>query len=440
MKPASRYLLTISILLSLATMANADPTQYGVQGLDPECTQQAAYDKLVLNRCAAMNAAGGYCDPTDSATIPGPIQIGFDGDQFILQQPGYSLEDHTMYSGYYVQDKSGTGIRIGIAYSKASQTANTLVCNGGPSDDSDGDGINDDNDPFPNDDRPFTWKVLMQCDDAQGNPVGWKVEVDNGDGPQVMEIGSINDCQGDATIYPYDQDPKTQDEWGDIAWEGDMNLAGQDETPYYGYDSPAWDSSYDGTPEQPVPGLEYGNPAEPGDSDSTLLEKIVDNTHAQAKNQQKIADQLKAQNERATEGREADQDRNTKLEEINDQLEKIEDQMEGDATIADDGTAQVQSAYDSAYNELQTPMEVPQEYQEKTDIETEVDTRISGSGVLDMITGVGIQASGTCSMETTIYGRQISLTVCNYADELQAWGVILMAMTGLTSILVVFKR
>ena len=303
--------------------------------------------------------------------------------------------------------------------------------------DADNDGIPDQNDPFPNDDRPFTWEVIMHCLDDQGAIIGYTMEIDNGDGPQRMTVGET-DC-ADFGVFPAGTgESGDTDDWMTFADGSSFNLLGQDTTPYYGDDSPNYADDFAGVPDTPATGIETGEGSDAGDTDSDYLRKIVDNTKKLADNDQALADQLKAQNERLTESREMSQEQLTQQQKIQNELEEMND--DSNATISDDGTGTVQSAYDAALSDINSDLSIDENYQTRTDLDVELDSRITAPGVLDMVTGVQVQASGSCSFTANLLGRDVDFTICAFEDELQQWGVILQMLTALSSILVVFKR
>ena len=311
--------------------------------------------------------------------------------------------------------------------------------------DTDGDGVCDDNDPCVGDNSNMIWRVIARCTDDQGNLIKQTVQIDcAGDGSVIQEKTLVYqdgvEC-GEVAIAPndtpYDKDMADWTTEGEDG--GTIDTTAKDDWTYRG----EW-AQKEGIPSTPAEGLETGSGSadvDPAEGETGLLEQIVDNTHSGNKNDQKIADYLKALNQMGSENGQT-------LQRI---LEGIEGGV-GDGSGGDgadtygngqgfaDGTTNLQDAYDSAINEFDTPLEIPEEYQTKTSFGDSVTGILNESPVMALVQGVELQASGSCSMSTEVYGQNIELSICGFESQLTLWGAIMESLVMLTSILIVFRR
>jgi hypothetical protein len=318
--------------------------------------------------------------------------------------------------------------------------------------DADGDGIPDDEDPFPDDAGGFTWKLTGQILDEYGNPVKSFYEVCNssgqckqitiGDGEGGFYAQIANGLTGTETNAPWLDQSQLLTEGGHTTEtiEGDGNpdyLAGDDD-------------SGDGT-------------------DNALLGQIANNTQRSVDNQGEMGKQLEAiasKNDMANsllaeiatntneianktgdgQGTEVNIDTPT-AEEIGG---AVEDALSNDEGV-DYSTAQGdQTAIDSAYNEAITGIneqlvigDAPEDMQQKTDIEDKFGDLMINQDLQDaqnVITGSGVNLSGNCSFTYDYKGHPITFSVCSFENQIDMMGNVLLSIAGLTSILIVFRR
>jgi len=309
--------------------------------------------------------------------------------------------------------------------------------------DADGDGINDDIDPLPEDDSLFTWKKSCFVKSADGVCRGWVYEVENVQGEKTyMTVGmDIEDCESYSSGRCYLSIGGTS-EYGDST-----NWADQFETENV---EAAFNSDYSeveanalndpiagavGAPSYEEPqDLGDGQGSETGDSDSVLLKKIADNTATGTGNMQGLMDGLVGVQNGIVDG-------NKLLGGISKKLEAPTGNFgtgTGDADTAQDQIDQLlgETGYQGE--------DIPEEYRQKKDIEEaygEIGASEGLQGVKDTIESIGVETSGAdCSMEFSYNGQQVEMGFCDWTSEFELIGNLFLSFMGLWTAIYIFGK
>jgi hypothetical protein len=329
--------------------------------------------------------------------------------------------------------------------------------------DQDGDGLSNDVDPWPEDGGYFQFKEVAQFLDENGDVVGRAFRFKNSLGEEkYMVLGETDDTaiqllpdrnwmDGQIYIDTYaDQGPVfTENDPTNPGGGGiDQNLVQMDT------ESPDLDGGNDNT----------GNSTE-----TDYLEDIVANTKVNAENQQGIVDaitevgnKVAAMGSRITgaidsqttsqsdsgggeDGGTGDYE-GPSAEEIGQAVSDSLTDNTGAPTF--DGSNQ---ELDDSYLDAQTQIigdaslaeDAPEEFQEKTDISEEIEDIQNNSvmtGIRGVLEGTTVETSGSCSFFYDYKGTSVEFSVCDFQDELQTWGILMVSMVSLHSLLIVFRR
>jgi len=326
-------------------------------------------------------------------------------------------------------------------------------CEGGTfpepeTEDTDEDGIPDEVDPYPGNGDPFMWRISYEVRDEFGDLQYWCMETNKGDwfcyGDNEYAqdcFDGLNDCQtrsyinmGGVYEYSGTQLGSLGDGWDlGLATSGvsRMVLAENGERVVSG-----------------STGTQSGVTSIGTESDNEALKKIVDNTGIQAGNQERMAQYLKGMDQG--------------LMNIEGSLNRIEGKIgtesvtgiyEGpsavdiagaiDANNQADGTEaetyaqnQLDGITDPEFNGEFTQEDVPEE----DSIGSIWDSFLSSNPISTAINGSGLTTdSSMCSMSFEYQGEQVELSMCDWQDELNQWGAIFLAVTGLISVVIVVK-
>ena len=319
--------------------------------------------------------------------------------------------------------------------------------------DTDGDGIPDAEDPFPDDAGGFTWTLEGQILDENLNPVKsfYKVCSDTTGECHLITVGD-----GEGGHYAQIRNGLTGTE-NNAPWLDTGNLVTEG-----GYEQEVLEG--DGSPN-----YQQGDTDSGDGTDNSLLGQIANNTQRSVDNQGEMGKQLEAiaskgdmtnsilseiasnTNEIANktgtgQGTEVNIDTPT-AEEIGG---AVEDALSNDEGV-DYGAAQGDStALDTAYNDAITGIneqltigDAPESMQERTVIEDKFGDLMLNPDLQDaqnVITGSGVNLSGSCSFTYDYKGTPITFSVCNFESQIDMMGNVLLSLAGLTSILIVFRR
>lgn len=327
--------------------------------------------------------------------------------------------------------------------------------------DSDGDGIYDSIDPLPNDAGGFTWQKACYVFDAAGGCHGYIYKIEDqygkisyvyaGEGvtackessggqcymavnPEYGAVGSEDNWSAEWTGHDVDEDLDFEASQGAITEtaSGDSTTGGVTIGTY------ADGAATDG-----------GVGAADGDSDSVLIGKAVNNTQAIAANQQLVVDGLAdVANKMETSNRLLSGISSNGGASADDIGQAVADALAEDVAAVDghlsDGSSD--DAYGSAVDKINGDIsddDIPEEYKAKRDIGAEIGDIVSSSGldqIGEKITGTQVTASGDCEITATVYGHEISLSMCSQASTLAAIGSLMQAVCGLVCILYIFSK
>lgn len=316
--------------------------------------------------------------------------------------------------------------------------------------DTDGDGILDNIDPFPNDPTPFQYRLHQSQKDQNGNLTWLRIITDRftpAGTPITMSYGT------------YDGNAITITEIGAEEWLPSTNLAEQELT----------FSENETVNISPPPNIQTLTPGQDNTGNSAELDylaDIVSNTKATADNQAKnqialegIATGIGIGNKLLSEltakggssggsGSGSYPNQETKDGEIISQLQAMNDKLQDDAAGRSSMTSQAGQGGAHLANFKQGVTE-----EEKAGFGNDMDTSYTGAamawlrdfindnpfsqGLLDS----GIQASaGSCSMSFQVMNKTHTFNLCFMAPALQNAGTILLALTSMLALFVIVRQ
>ena len=296
--------------------------------------------------------------------------------------------------------------------------------------DTDEDGITDELDPWPNDDRNFTWKVVGIQKDQNGE-ITWKLIecVDENGNVQMQTIGTFG--ENDDVIELVQDDEKSSDAYkalyGVLEYSGDGGPTTDTIDDLTGGSSGIEIGPVDTDQESPT--ITPGTASEAGDTDSEMLGKITDNTAGAINAWQELLDMG------ANQG-------NT----MNKMLE-IEQQRERDTMDRDQ---EAEQEYSNASN-----------YSENNDYSSDyTQNEIEGAGLDDdgitgeswftsffsnnpistAIDNSGVQTSDSASsMSTIVLGEELVFDMAPRQGVLNMIGTMLLGLAGLTGLVIIVR-
>lgn len=74
------------------------------------------------------------------------------------------------------------------------------------------------------------------------------------------------------------------------------------------------------------------------------------------------------------------------------------------------------------------------------DLQEKIMEVVNANPVSQAITGIDVQASGDCSFTWDYKGHPVTFSVCNFADELNIFGQIVLMLSSLNGLILIFKR
>lgn len=350
------------------------------------------------------------------------------------------------YSGsdpgsYYDTDSDGDG--VGDSTDECPDTAAGASVDGnGCSEaqgDTDGDGISNLLDPYPDNADPFIWKLSVYQQDEQGELTFLCIRTHKGD---KKCFGDYND---EEDIYiSTDTDWRDSSELEDMAGDNQYTeelvpISESIVADFSPMDTVEFDEGLDNT----------GN-----STDTDYLEDIVNNTKTIGDNQDKIgqylkeiSDDLKKNNELQAQ----DQDQQVIPFSVNTDApgaDEIADEIKQDVDARDLARdTQGESAASDAMDQINgVDTTLPGEFteQEKPDedlISTIFGNWISNNPVAQYINDTSIDTTGAaCSFTWEYNGTPVNFTMCNFVDEVNLIGTILLGLSGVSALLIVFKR
>lgn len=361
--------------------------------------------------------------------------------------------DLTKWSGFFVNLYGSPAYDIRVAVYPASDLYSSNVEGCAPiSEDTDGDGIPDRADAYPNDPTPYKFKTYAVVTDTNGNIIAITILTDRGDFIQLgADHEAVATCMSNATCS------RTFPDYS--SWRDSEDL--QNNQVYSGPNAPtSQDDFHENTPDDidkmvndwlaqppktptPVPGLSSGTQSTGSETDNEALRGIMTNTGNIASNQQTVADLLGSINETLVEIEK--QDQLSVLEAQGEEQTYNTSGVEGDinsAALASDATEAIQQAMDT-FNTETTIEDVPLDNEmiatEKWDFTEKLIEILDNNPISDAFGGVDVKASGNCSYTFDFKGRPITLTICGYESQLNAFGGILLMMSSFMSLLIIIR-
>jgi len=322
--------------------------------------------------------------------------------------------------------------------------------------DSDGDGISNEFDLYPDDPTPYQYTVISEVLDADGNPVAIKVKTDRddifdfGERPEDME-GYIDYIH----IAPVLQDAETLESLPIFT----SGTAGSESTSVSLSDYSEEIETYVNQETDAGSGSDFesSETSTGTETDSEALQKIINNTASTTENLSRLGDYL--------------QSINSNIAELN-RRDEMETALTGDLLGQDSGSltsADVQQGVEDAlnvtdsekdsaistmgnvdteYNEAQSTItgtasleeDAPDEYKTKTNITSKMADYISNNPISAIIENSGVTISGAVDHVSWMYkDTEIFMSVGQYDAALEAFGQLLVGMATLSGMLLIFR-
>ena len=347
---------------------------------------------------------------------------------------------YTYFSNGYIaecQEYDGgwiTTSAVGVIYDVTGENWSTVE----PIPDQDNDGIPDNFDPYPDDEKDFTWRWVADGKDASGEIVWGLIEVD---GEKYIEVGDESLIDG----YPVFNITSTHHDQADFAGlfgtgtgSGSVSSSVNSSSPSSGVNVGQTPTDYTATD------IETGSDNTDNSIDTDYLTDIVTNTNKALTNDQRIADLLESIRHEIHDQTKVgiiqpsavsgDTSNDVSSQDIadaikaNEDAQAIEDQAESDNISNNLG--------DNDYGNGFIASDAP----EKNFFSGIMDSFLSNNPVSTYFSDSGILATGDCSLSFDFKGNPVELTMCQYAEPLQVWGAVMLSFTSLLSLLIIFKR
>lgn len=331
--------------------------------------------------------------------------------------------------------------------------------------DTDGDGIPDDQDPY-SDGDPFKFVAKKEVRSSSGTLLYLEIYTSNGDIFRYGDVNAESQCY-DGTIdcnITENQVPGNQQEWDNYAYVMDsdalLNYVTDPETEIALVlnDQPVTNQTVivDGSTGE-VEGMTEGTDNTGNTLETDYLYDIVENTKAIADNQQVAADYARQIRDNTSdvkglleEIRDRDvtteADVNVEVSVDSDEIaQKIGDEIreinaEDGVTIESEGAgieADLQAhidglEFDGNIEEGDIPVE--------NDLTGMFDGFVNDNAVSQALQNSGINISDSfCSVDWNYNGRIIEFSICKYQDVLSSMGTILIGLAGLMSLIIVVR-
>ena len=306
--------------------------------------------------------------------------------------------------------------------------------------DSDGDGLPDSQDPFPDiatDNNGHALYLIAVTYDSDGNVIGDTYCYDPDCNTGVLQLGSDNGASADMFIpaqqvYALVQDGTTYLKTSEESTQA-YALNPSDGTPA----TPAWGSTAEssGGSTTAAPGTGSIAPTESsteGDTDSDYLRKIVDNTRSAAQAARATRDQVY----------DAEQQLTSQLSQIDQDIQD-QSQSSSDISVTNDFTSPDWSSQQEQMNDFSDIQEQANTTQqnEENSLSDYLDNFIDNSPVKDILGNSGVSLdSPVCSLSTTLYDQTITLDFCD--SRVTGWfdtmGQVLVAVASFSALLIIF--
>jgi len=364
-----------------------------------------------------------------------------------------------------------------------------VVCEGLYSDDTDGDGLSSAIDPYPDDPTPFSYTVLETIKDSFGNTVWMRIKTDRGD---IFEWGTKpTDMTGYNRIANLYQNmlPSTSlaTDIANLQTQDPIVAPTQIQSSDVGDEYNSWVNNTTTLPPDSGIATDMTPGVQPtgSETDSQALGQIASNTGKTADNVARLGDYMKQLNDLTAKKNAQDLlqgnvgNSNTATATANATATAGLTQAQATQAVKDGiaPNSSDTSAIGTAVTNLNTSATSSNPAQALADaqalLETETTTDdipdhgvdsdflgvakeqfslydklsevISNNPISDALTGIEVNATGSCSMTwpwTDSHGstHNVILTICDYATVLNNFGQILLMLVSFNSLLILFRR
>lgn len=406
-------------------------------------------------------------------------------NDIMLAIPGTTITNYTYLYDYFHSDCTSTGLSYtsNRVYARRTGVVGNYYMHviirpsvehaGLTPLDSDGDGLPDDCDLYPDDPTPASFRLMTTLyEDSTGNIVGNIIQTDRGD---YKEYGDLSNYETSGYSTEYHGNTSS--------WQSNDDLCGP--SGISSGSSPTGDETLDTILEDSI--NESIGTTDPGtgsatgtdntataatgtETDTQALQDIKQNTYSTSQNIKRLADYLDGINKKLY-----DQNKHTFQTSpltLADVQKAINNSNLGSGTISAGGgltSSETTQAVDAAltpsiedetqatvnagdvnteYTTAETTItgnaslseDAPLEFQEKTDITTKMSDYISGNPISDIINNSGLVISGSTPTATWNYkGQSMVLTVSGFDAQLEAFGQILLGIFTLAGMLLIFR-
>lgn len=132
---------------------------------------------------------------------------------------------------------------------------------------------------------------------------------------------------------------------------------------------------------------------------------------------------------------------------IDDSLNDIERELERESTYEFDDRSEAskndaQNALEGVISNFESEPDLTEHpiLTDRLDLYGLLTSAILSNPISDIINGVDVSASGSCSMSVTLLGRPISLTMCGFESQLNAFGQVILMLVSFHSLFIIFRR
>jgi len=433
-------IFTILSIILLAVPSFATESHFSGHYCEPDDARDA-----VVDQCSALAGSGETRTPQIVTGSCSNIDDYYDPPYM----PPPPMKSYTVYTPSYAHYCCASYV------DGAENRETALIC---APDDTDEDGIDDELDPFPDSDAEFTYIKVGEWIDDQGNITAEFFKCIDSETGEVTFV-TIGDHDVDDTFYAI----VVGEPWQDSGDYIDM-VGGEDPADVNPHDdiSEIDNSLGEDISENAFDDIDHGDDFAQGDdstgntTDTEHLADIVDNTKVIADNQntqgeilEEISDKLSAIGKI-----EYHQQTNPQItveveSESGPTAEEIADAITGDGTglglspdVSGLDTAQgnAEDAFDTT-NDLS--VDAPTEYQQKTDISDKIDeieNNTTVQSIKNIFTDSELDITSSPCLNYDYNGNNIAFCVDKWDTELTAWGVIMLSLVSLHSLLIVFRR
>jgi hypothetical protein len=328
--------------------------------------------------------------------------------------------------------------------------------------DTDGDGLQDNIDAYPNDTVGYQFKILSKYYDSLGNEVGVLIETSRGD---TILLGTDLDSltsdieSGSVTIVSVDDG-----NWYDsanIVEDQDIIPLDLDSGPYIIPDTSVSDVTKDVPESNSDPEMTTGQSSTGSETDSEVNQKLIDNTKATADNVSRLGDYLKSINSNLQNINSAS---NTTVNNTTSIVNNTE-QLDGDDDDDDVDSSSMTSALDSAASQSDSSQAITDAKavleaevtvddipdpdgssiaKDKLDVSQMIEDLILDNPISDIINGVELEAVGSCEMDwiwvdSHNNSHNIKFSLCKWETQLNLFGSILLMMSTVSALVIILR-